>query len=217
MPYKEYIFEQGSKEWHALRRKHITGTEISSLFALNPYKSALKIYNEKLTGEVEPLDDNDNMKRGRRAELGILISANELGLKAAPAAPWGKVKVLTKGKISVSLDAMVDDTPVEIKSTFANFKKYEDGIISQAYLLQCQAQLHVLGAKELILICGEQSPLYPIVMFKIKPNKELHEIMVDTVEKFYHNINKEEKYKVNQDDKKRVLELLESTVEWYNV
>jgi len=215
--YKEYLFEQGSKEWLEIRSKHITGTEIASLFALNPYKSSVQIMREKIAGKSEPLEDNDHMKRGRRAELGILVSANELGIKAEPAAPWGKVKVLTKGNISVSLDAMCGDIPVEIKSTFEKFYKYQDGIISQAYLLQCQAQLYVLGCKKLILICGEQSPLYPIVAFKVKPNKELHKIIVDTVDRFCDNRIKEEKFKVNQDDKKRVLELFESTVEWYNV
>lgn len=215
--YKEYIFKSGSKEWFNIRSQNITGTEISSLFALNPYKSSVQIMREKVTGKSEPLEDNDHMKRGRRAELGILISANELGIQAEPAAPWGHVKVLVKDGISVSLDAMCGDTPVEIKSTHANFSKYQDGIISQAYLLQCQAQLFVLGCKKLILICGEQSPLFPIVTFKVKPNKELHKIMVDTVKRFSDNRIKEEKFKVNQDDKKRVLELLETTVEWYDV
>jgi predicted phage-related endonuclease len=215
--YKEYIFKSGSKEWLDIRSKHITGTEIASLFALNPYKSAVQIMKEKIAGKSEPVTDNDHMKRGRRAELGILISANELGIEAQPAAPWGHVKVLTKDGISVSLDAMCGDIPVEIKSTHLNFAKYQDGIISQAYLLQCQAQLLVLGCKKLLLICGEQSPLYPIVAFKVKPNKELHKIMIDTVERFSHNRINEEKFKVNQDDKKRVLELLETTVEWYDV
>lgn len=214
---KEYIFKAQSKEWLNIRSKYLTGTEVASLFALNPYKSAQQVYREKVAGKSEPLEDNDHLIAGRRFEPAAVIALNEYGITAEPAAPWNHTKVIVNGQLSASLDAVTTDgVYVEIKTTEKKFNEYKNGYIPNYYLLQCQAQLAISESKEMFLVAAEQSRLVPIVVFKILGNKKLQKIIIDATKRFWDNIRNKEKYKINQEEKSKVLELLGQTVRFYD-
>lgn len=60
--------EQGTPEWKEMRRRHVTGTDISIILGVNPYgKSTEKLLLQKL--ELEPDDEvNEAMKIGSALE-----------------------------------------------------------------------------------------------------------------------------------------------------
>ncbi len=68
--------EQSQREQFLLDRKTgIGGSDIAAIIGLSPFKTALDIYNEKI-GEYFP-EDNNVLKRGRRAEKYILEEYSE--------------------------------------------------------------------------------------------------------------------------------------------
>ena len=52
-------------EWLAYRKKGIGGSDIASILGLNPYRSALALYSEKIDEEIQPEEENI------AAELGL--------------------------------------------------------------------------------------------------------------------------------------------------
>jgi len=213
---KEYFFQAQSPEWFKVRSKCITGTEVASLFAFNQYKSAVKLQEEKTSGKSDKIDDNVFMRAGRLFESSVLVALDEIGIHCEPAAPHKQVSVFQKGKRSVSLDAINRDQKylVECKTTISpsKFQKWEDKDLSIPYLLQVHSGLDIIGYDYGYLACLGIFDPFPLQVFKVAHNKELSKIIVDTIDRFWDNISNGEKYKVNQADKKRVLELLPSTV-----
>ena len=61
------ILEQGSQQWLAIRRKHITATDSSVILGMNPWKSPYILWREKL-GLDEPPPPNEAMIRGSEME-----------------------------------------------------------------------------------------------------------------------------------------------------
>lgn len=213
----KHFFKAQSPEWFELRKKHITGTEVPSLYALNPYLSAVKVMQGKDT--PVKLEDNDALRAGRILEPGVVVALTEMGIDVKPAALFGEVCVVTKKNISVSLDAIATDESflVECKTTEKKFEAWKEGFIPINYLLQCQVQLLCTGLPYALLACMHIHSPFPIVIYKVVENKELQKIIIDTVDRFWDNKSKEEKFKVDQDEKKAVLGLLENTIGNYEL
>lgn len=63
-------------EWHANRRRVITGTDIASIMGENPYQTAFDLWLAK-RGETDRQPDNDAMRIGRIVEPGLLLDATQ--------------------------------------------------------------------------------------------------------------------------------------------
>ena len=59
--------EQGSQEWLEYRLLRITGTDMSAIMGMNPWKTALDVYSEKM-GLAAPIQINAAMQRGMDEE-----------------------------------------------------------------------------------------------------------------------------------------------------
>ena len=55
------------EEWLKYRKMGVTGTDASSICGLNPYKSALQIFIDKTTDNID-IFDNEAMRQGRELE-----------------------------------------------------------------------------------------------------------------------------------------------------
>lgn len=218
---KKYFFKAQSPDWFTIRSTCVTGTEVASLFAFNPYKSAVKLQEEKTSGIREKIEDNVYMRAGRLFESSVLVALEEVGVICEPAAPHKEVCVLKKGKNSVSLDAVDPKGKylVECKTTISptKFDKWESGDISIPYLLQVHAGLGICGYDYGYLACLGIFDPFPLKVYKVNACKEITKILVDTTNRFWDNISKEEKFKINQDDKKKLLQLLVKSVERYDI
>lgn len=127
------------EEWLVERRKYITGTQIASLFGLNPYKSINRIMKEKAAG-IE-LIDNVYMRRGRILEPAIIQAVNELTEFEATVPQH---KFFINSSIAVTLDGWIqrglDYGPIECK-TINDIDKFFNTKLKYVYLLQLICQM----------------------------------------------------------------------------
>jgi len=153
-PVYRFDIEQGSDDWHALRRGVITASAIAKLLtatgkpANNDTSRAqlLQLLAERITGETEPGYCNDDMARGHLLEP----FARDLYVKHfQPVQECGFVSAEFNGVlIGYSPDGLIDeDGLIEIKAPRA--KTHLKSLISNEapaeYLPQVQAGLAVTG------------------------------------------------------------------------
>jgi len=122
-PIYHHHIEQGSDEWHALRRGMITASTVSRLItgtgkpANNDTSRTqlLQLLAERITGESEPSFYNDDMSRGHMLEP---LARDIYAEHRAPVAECGFVTADFDGTvIGYSPDGLVgDDGLIEIKS-----------------------------------------------------------------------------------------------------
>lgn len=60
-----------SQTWHEERKGAITATSVAAIMGLSPWQTALDVYLDKISEEIDDTD-NENMARGRRAERYVL-------------------------------------------------------------------------------------------------------------------------------------------------
>jgi putative phage-type endonuclease len=135
--------EQGSQEWKKFRRTHIGASDAVSIMGVSPWRSILKLYEEKIFEFDQP--DNPYMARGRDLEPIALESfERDTGLVMFPQVCKHDV---IDWMIS-SLDGMTveKDCVVEIKC--AGKKDHDiaiNGKIPPKYYPQLQHQIEVTG------------------------------------------------------------------------
>ena len=56
------------EEWLNYRKMGLTGTDAACICGLNPYKSAMQVFIDKTTDEIEDFD-NESMRQGRDLEF----------------------------------------------------------------------------------------------------------------------------------------------------
>jgi len=196
------IYEARSKEWFEARQKVVTGTEVSSLFGLNSYKSVPSIMREK-SGKPDVMQDNIHLKKGRVFEPAVIQLCIENGFDIEPAAPFGKVSFLSKDKLGCSLDAVgrYKGKPVVVEIKTTSKDKYETWQVSPPlnYLLQLQVELicsnhtHGLLAVAPIPIDDLESMVFGVVL-----SKKVNDLVTTEVNRFWECFNANTAYKVNQ-------------------
>lgn len=209
------IFESHSKEWFEARLKVITGTEVASLFGLNEYKSVPSIMRNK-AGQPDVIQDNLAMKKGRIFEPAVIQLCRENGFDIEPAAPFGKVKFISKGKLGCSLDAVgtynKNKMIVEIKTT--SKEKYDTWTISPPlnYLLQIQVEL-ICSDNNHGLLAVAAIPMDELesMVFGITKNDKIVKLINEEVELFWEHFNNNTQFKVCQKKKKQLIDLLNTT------
>ncbi|MFR4400922.1 MAG: YqaJ viral recombinase family protein, partial [Peptococcus niger] len=55
--------DMSQEEWLEQRKKGIGGSDAGAICGLNPWKSAVEVYLDKL-GELPPVEDNERMRMG---------------------------------------------------------------------------------------------------------------------------------------------------------
>jgi putative phage-type endonuclease len=153
-PVYHYEIEQGTDEWHAIRRGVITASAISALLtpkgkpANNPTSRThlLKLLGERITDTTDPSYYNDDMMRGHFLE-GF---ARDLYSKHyAPVHECGFITAELGGiTLGYSPDGLVgDDGLIEIKSRLAkhHLATMLTGEMPDDYQLQVQTGLAVTG------------------------------------------------------------------------
>lgn len=59
---------ESEAEWLKAREKYITGTGASAILGMNPYKTNVEYFTEKLSGIVSEVPENQFMRYGKEAE-----------------------------------------------------------------------------------------------------------------------------------------------------
>lgn len=140
--------DMGHEEWLRLRKTGIGGSDAGAICGLNPYASAMTVFHDKTTDEVD-LKDNESMRQGRDLEEYVAQRFCEAtGLKVRRS----NMMYRSKGNpfMIADVDRLVvgEDAGLECKTASAyNADKWKDGQIPPHYLIQCLHYMAVTGKK----------------------------------------------------------------------
>jgi len=173
------------KEWLELRKQGIGGSDAAAVCGLNPYKSPLQVYFEKL-GELNPPQENRFIEWGKILEPVVAeYFSKQTGLKVARVN-----QILVNPKRPFML-ANVDRRIVgrreglEIKTTSAwNTGRINEGIPDE-YALQCHHYMAVTGWERwhlAVLIGGND-----FRHFVIERDEEIIEYLISIEKRFWED------------------------------
>lgn len=174
--------EQGSDEWHALRRGRLTASAIGALItptgkvANNGTSRThlFKLLAERLTDTTDPSFSNDDMQRGHLLEP---YARDLYSRHFAPVRECGFVLAQLPGaELGYSPDGLVgDDGLIEIKSRLAkhHLAAMLAGGMPSEYILQVQTGLAVTGRAWCDFI--SYTPGLPLFVHRCQRDEELIE------------------------------------------
>jgi len=210
-------FEPQSQEWLEARTQYITGTEIASVFGLDPWKSWKKMLKDKT---IPPQKiDNPAMRAGRLLEPSVFVALNEVGIPAQPAHLSKVVMAIDEvNHISASMDGKMQTKEgfyiIECKST--KMEKFNDWYtkVPLKYSLQVQVQMLVSGVDKALIAClGGLYPDLPLIVYEIRPDKVLHDIIRSECRRIWNAFEadyKDPKFTIDKKHKEYILKSIDS-------
>ena len=172
------------EEWLKYRKMGITGTDSGAIVGMNPYKSALQVFVDKTTENIEVFD-NEAMKQGRDLEEYVAQRFCEAASKKVRRAnaifsndehPW----------MLADFDRLVvgERAGLECKTVSAySADKWKNGAIPLHYQLQIQHYLAVSGYDAwyiAALILGKE-----FIVHKIERDEELIQSLITIEKRFW--------------------------------
>jgi putative phage-type endonuclease len=138
--------EAGSATWLKWRRESITGSDISSIVGLNPWKSALTLYYQK-TGELQEQEATTRMMLGNYLEEGIANLFQDLNPNLKVYRDLGTFAKVDAPVYKANPDGVIEDqlgnlSVLEIKHTSQWWNE-----VPMHYQLQVMWYQYVLGLK----------------------------------------------------------------------
>jgi putative phage-type endonuclease len=136
------------EEWLEERRKGIGGSDAAAILGMNPYRSPLAVYMDKL-GLAPEIPDNEAIRQGRDLEQYVADRFCEATSKKVrrvnrilqhPEYPWMLA--------NIDRDVVGEDAGLECKTTSPyNKTPFDQGDVPAPYYWQCQHYMAVTGAK----------------------------------------------------------------------
>jgi putative phage-type endonuclease len=138
--------EAGSATWLKWRRESITGSDISSIMGLNPWKSCLTLFYEK-TGQLEEREATTRMLLGNYLEAGIAELFQDLNPNLRVYRDLGTFAKVDAPVYKANPDGVIEDqlgnlSILEIKHTSQYWNE-----VPMHYQLQVMWYQFVLGLK----------------------------------------------------------------------
>lgn len=172
------------EEWLKYRKMGITGTDAGAIVGMNPYKSALQVFVDKTTDNIETFD-NEAMKQGRDLEEYVaqrFCEATGKKVRRANAIfisdeyPW----------MMADFDRLIvgEKAGLECKTVSAySADKWKNGAIPLHYQLQVQHYLAVSGYDAwyiAALIFGKE-----FIIHRIERDEELIQSLITIEKRFW--------------------------------
>jgi putative phage-type endonuclease len=178
--------EAGSATWLKWRRESITGSDISSIVGLNPWKSALTLYYQK-TGELQEQEATTRMMLGNYLEEGIANLFQDLNPNLKVYRDLGTFAKVDAPVFKANPDGVIEDqlgnlSILEIKHTSQWWNS-----VPMHYQLQVMWYQYVLGLKNpatLVAVTGGD-----LREFVVEYDKTLIEKSLEAVELFLGLLN----------------------------
>jgi len=137
-----------NREWLALRKTGIGGSDAGTVCGLNPYSSPMKLFHDKTSGETEELD-NEAVRQGHDLEEYVAQRFSEAtGLKVRRSNYM--YRSVEHPFMIADVDRLVvgEDAGLECKTASAyNADKWKDGDIPLHYIMQCYHYMAVTGKR----------------------------------------------------------------------
>lgn len=138
---------ENQEEWLRIRKQYLTGTDAGAVCGMNPYKSAMQVYHDKVSAEVE-LKDNESMRLGR--DLEDYVAARFMEATGKKVRRSNAMYVSDQYPFMMAnVDRLVvgERAGLECKTASPySSDLWKDGKIPEWYYLQCQHYIKTLEA-----------------------------------------------------------------------
>ena len=173
-------------EWLRYRKQGIGGSDAGAVCGLNPYRTAMQVYQDKITEETEEID-NEAMRQGREFEDYVakrFMEATGKKVRRANAMFYDEKHPF----MLADVDRMVvgENAGLECKTASPYMAdKWENGKIPLSYQIQCHHYISVCNAEAwyiAVLIYGREFKYY-----RIERDEEILADLVGIEEDFWKN------------------------------
>ena len=174
------------KEWLRYRKQGIGGSDAGAVCGLNPYRTAMQVYQDKITDETEEID-NEAMRQGREVEDYVarrFTEATGKKVRRANAMFYDESHPF----MLADVDRMVvgENAGLECKTASPYMAdKWEDGKIPLSYQIQCYHYMSVCNADAwyiAVLIYGREFKYY-----RLERDEEMLANLIQIEEDFWKN------------------------------
>lgn len=174
------------KEWLKYRKQGIGGSDAGAVCGLNPYRTAIQVYQDKTTEETEDID-NEAMRQGREFEDYVakrFIEATGKKVRRANAMFLDEKHPF----MLADVDRMVvgENAGLECKTASPYMaEKWENGKIPLSYQIQCHHYMSVCNADAwyiAVLIYGRDFKFY-----RLERDEEMLGDLIRVEEDFWMN------------------------------
>lgn len=147
-------------EWLKIRKTGIGGSDAGAVCGLNPYRSPMAVYQDKVSEEIE-YEDNESMRQGRDLEEYVARRfTEETGLKVRRSNKMYRSSIYPFMLADVDRLIVGEDAGLECKTASAySADQWKDGAIPAHYLIQCYHYMAVSGKRTwyiAVLIMGKE-------------------------------------------------------------
>lgn len=174
------------EEWLKYRKQGIGGSDAGAICGLNPYRTAIQVYQDKISDTAEDID-NEAMRQGREFEDYVARRFMETtGKKVRRANAMFRSKEHPFMLADVDRMIVGENAGLECKTASPYMAdKWKDGKIPLSYEIQCHHYMAVCGADAwyiAVLIYGREFKFY-----KIERDEELIADLIRVEQDFWEN------------------------------
>lgn len=179
------------KEWLELRQKGIGGSDAGAIVGLNPWKSALHVYLDKTSADVQVIPDNERMRIGRDLEEYVAKRFQDItGKKVRRNNYILQSSEYPFMQANVDREIVGENAVLECKTTNSYAKKdWESGKIPPYYELQVLHYMAVAGYEKgyIAVLIGNEA----LEIREIERDEETIKFLIDIEKNFWEeNIEK---------------------------
>ena len=174
------------KEWLKYRKGGIGGSDAGAICGLNPYRTAIQVYSDKRTDEIEEFD-NEAMREGRDLEEYVarrFMETTGKKVRRANAMFYDEENPF----MFADVDRMIvgENAGLECKTASPfSADKWEDDKIPLSYQIQCYHYMSVMNADRwyvAVLIYGTEFKVYCL-----ERDEEMIQNLIQIEKDFWNN------------------------------
>ena len=183
---KTDISSMSREEWLRLRKSGIGGSDAGAVCGVNPYRSAVAVYQDKISEDLSD-DDNEAMRQGRDLEEYVAKRFSEAtGLKVKKSSFMYRSDEHPFMIADIDRLILGEKAGLECKTASAySSDKWKDGAIPESYEIQCRHYMAVMGFTHMFIAClilGKE-----FVIRRIDRDPEMEAAIISIEESFWND------------------------------
>lgn len=188
MKLNKFISTQGMdhETWLQYRKKGIGGSDAGSICGLNPYSTAISVFQDKTQLQAEEKADNEAMRQGRDLEEYVARRfMEETGKKVRRANAIFYQEENPFMLANVDRLIVGENAGLECKTASAySADKWKDGHIPESYEIQCHHYMAVTGADAWYIACVVLGREF--IWYKIERDEETIQMLIQIETDFWY-------------------------------
>lgn len=178
--------DMNHETWLQYRKKGIGGSDAGSICGLNPYSTAISVFQDKTQPQVEEKADNEAMRQGRDLEEYVARRfTEETGKKVRRANAIFYQEENPFMLANVDRLIVGENAGLECKTASAySADKWKDGHIPESYEIQCHHYMAVTGADAWYIACVVLGKEF--IWHKIERDEETIQMLIQIETDFWY-------------------------------